>query len=115
MARIGTLIHQTASAANAPFQATGGVRHREGRRVGFVSDADKLRQVIEVLVSRVQGQIVLQDQSRQPHVVRRNRRALFPELAKQKRVMVGRGTAASIAGELIVHYEKTPDVGLEDV
>jgi len=33
------------------------------------SDADKLREVIEVFVSRVQGQIMLQDERRQPHVV----------------------------------------------
>ena len=43
-----------------------------------------------MLVSRVQGQIVLQYERRQPHVVGRNRCALFPELAKERRIVVGR-------------------------
>ena len=43
-----------------------------------------------MLVSRVQRKIVLQDERRQPHVVRRNRRALFPELAEEGGVLVGR-------------------------
>ena len=41
------------------------------------SDADKLRQVIEMFVPCVQGKAVLQDQRGQPHVVGRNGRALF--------------------------------------
>src|SRR5216684_3256820 len=43
-----------------------------------------------MLVSRVQRQIVLQDERCQPQVVRRNRRALFPELAEEGSVLVGR-------------------------
>ncbi len=52
--------------------------------------ADDLREVIEVLVSRVQGKVVLQYKSREPYIVRRNRCALFPELAEHGRVVVGR-------------------------
>ncbi len=46
--------------------------------------------MIEVFVSRVQRKIVLQDQRRQPHIVRRNRRALLPELAEHGGVVVSR-------------------------
>jgi hypothetical protein len=49
-----------------------------------------LREVIEVLVSSMQGKVVLQDKSRQPHIVRRDRCALFPELAEHGRVVVSR-------------------------
>jgi hypothetical protein len=52
--------------------------------------ADDLREVIEVLVSRVQGKVVLQYKSREPHIVRRNRCALFPELPEHGRVVVSR-------------------------
>ena len=41
-----------------------------------------------MLVSRVQGQIVLQDQRAPANIVRGNRRALFPELAEHGRVVV---------------------------
>ena len=52
------------------------------------SHADNLWEMIEVLVSCVQRQIVLQDQRGQPHIVRRNRRALLPELAEHGGVVV---------------------------
>jgi hypothetical protein len=52
------------------------------------SQADNLWEMIEVLVSRVQRQVVLQNQRGQPHVVRRNRRALLPELAEHGGVVV---------------------------
>ncbi len=55
-----------------------------------LSGADHLREVIEVLVSCVQGKVVLQYKSRQPHIVRRNRCALFPELAEHGSVVVSR-------------------------
>ena len=37
-----------------------------------------------MLVSRVQSEVVLQDKSRQPHIVCWNRCALFSELAEQR-------------------------------
>ena len=43
-----------------------------------------------MLVSRVQDKVVLQDQGRQPHVVCRNGRALFPKLAEDGSVVVSR-------------------------
>ena len=43
-----------------------------------------------MFVSRMQGQIVLQDERRQPHVIRGNRRTLLPELAKDGCVVVSR-------------------------
>ena len=46
------------------------------------SDPDNLREVIEMPVSGVKGQIVLQHESRQPDIVRRNRCALLPELTE---------------------------------
>ncbi|SRR6266545_715529 len=46
--------------------------------------------MIEVLVSCVQGKVVLQHKSGQPYIVRRNRRALFAELAEDRRVVVSR-------------------------
>ena len=46
------------------------------------SHADNLRQVIEVFVSCMQGNVVLQHKSGQPHIVCRNRRALSAELAE---------------------------------
>ena len=65
----------------------------------FCSHPDQLWEVIEVLVSCMQGKIVLQDKRRQPHVVRWNRGALFPELAEERCVMVGR----LVVGEEHVH------------
>jgi hypothetical protein len=50
----------------------------------------ELRQVIEVLIARAQDEIVLEDQRRQPHVICRDRCALFPKLAKKRRVMMRR-------------------------
>jgi hypothetical protein len=52
------------------------------------SRADNLWEMIEVLVSCVQRQIVLQDQGGQPHIVRRHRGALIPELAEHRCVVV---------------------------
>ena len=46
--------------------------------------------MIEVFVSRVQRKIVLQDQRGQPHIVRRNWRALLPELAEHGGIVVSR-------------------------
>jgi hypothetical protein len=48
-----------------------------------VSDANKLRQVIEMFVTCVEGQIVLQDHCRKPHAIRWNRSALLAKLPKQ--------------------------------
>src|SRR5204862_4970044 len=65
---------------------------RRGQRLvpscWLCSDADDLRQVIEVPVSRVQGDVVLQDESRQPHIVRRNRCPLLTELTEDRRIVV---------------------------
>lgn len=75
------------------------------------SNADDLREVIEVLVSRMQRQIVLQHQRRQPHVVGGNRGALFPELTKKSRVVMGR----LVVGEEHAHpffQEKPPEYAL---
>ena len=46
------------------------------------SHADELREMIEMLIPRMQDKIVLQHERRQPHVVGRNRCALFPKLAE---------------------------------
>ena len=46
--------------------------------------------MIEVLVTGMQRQVVLQNKRCEPHVVRRNRCALLPELMKHRGVMVGR-------------------------
>src|SRR5450759_723471 len=72
---------------------------------GSMSDADELRKVIEVLVSSVQRQIVLQHQRRQPHVVGRNRRALFAELAEQRRVMMRRLVVGKEHAHAVLHEE----------
>jgi hypothetical protein len=72
------------------------------------SHAHELRQMIEVLVASVQRQVVLQNKRCEPHVVRRNRRALLPELMKHRGVMVGR----LIVGTQDVHtilQEKLPE------
>ena len=63
------------------------------------SNTDKLRQVIEVAVACMQREVMLQDQGGQPHVISRNRRALFPELAKHCRVMM----CGLIVGKKCVH------------
>ena len=47
-----------------------------------------LREVIEMLVARVQDETVLEYERRQPHVVRGNRRALHAKLAEDRRVVV---------------------------
>ena len=41
-----------------------------------------------MFVSRVKRKIMLQDQRRQPHIVRRNWRALLPELAENGGIVV---------------------------
>jgi len=69
--------------------------------------ADNLREPIEVLVTCMQGKVVLQYNSREPHVIRRNRCSLLPELAEDRCVMVGR----LIVGEEYSHtflQEKPP-------
>jgi hypothetical protein len=71
------------------------------------SNPDNLREVIEVLVSGVQGKVVLQDKSRQPHIVRRNRCALFPELTEHRSVVVGRLVVGKEHTHAVFH-EKTP-------
>jgi len=58
--------------------------------VTAASHADELREAIEVLVSVVENQIVLQDDRCKPHVVRRNGRALLSQLAKHRSVVMGR-------------------------
>ena len=52
------------------------------------SHTHKLREAIEVLVSVVENQIVLQDDRCKPHVVRRNGRALLSQLAKHSGVVM---------------------------
>ena len=96
--RIGTLIHQNPPRTARSFSSHNGVIAWLSVSVGeswlsvkrLGSSADNLREVIEVLVSCVQGKVVLQDESRQPHIVRRNRCALFPELAEHGSVVVSR-------------------------
>jgi hypothetical protein len=61
---------------------------RPGKRVA--SDPDDLRKVVEVPVPRVQDEIVLKNQSRQPNVVRGNGRSLFSELQKHSGVVMRR-------------------------
>lgn len=58
------------------------IPNRAAEKKTLRSNADNLRQVIEVLVSCMQEEVVLEHQSGQPHIVRRNRRALFAELAE---------------------------------
>ena len=70
------------------------------------SHADNLWEMIEVLVSCVQRQIVLQDQRGQPHIVRRNRRALLPELAEHAGVVV-RGLVVGKKDADAVFQQKT--------
>jgi hypothetical protein len=59
----------------------------------------------------MQGKIVLQDERRQPHVVRRNRCALFPELAKDQRVVVGRLVVREEHADALLQ-EKPPERSL---
>src|SRR5205807_8270926 len=61
---------------------------------GLLSDSDDLRKVIEMPVPRVQQEIVLKNQCRQPDVVGGNRGSLFPELQKHdgtvmRRLVIG--------------------------
>ena len=51
------------------------------------SDASNLRQVVEVPVACVQGEVVLQDECREPHVVRGHRCPLLAELPEDRRVV----------------------------
>lgn len=46
--------------------------------------------MIEMAVPRVQREVVLKDERSEPHVVRRNRCSLFPELPEHSCVMVSR-------------------------
>lgn len=75
------------------------------------SDSDQLRQVIEVLVSRVEGKVVLQYQRRQPHVVRWNRRALFAKLPEHGRVMMRRLVVSEEDADAVLQ-QKTPQGSL---
>ena len=59
----------------------------------------------------MQGEVVLQHKSGQPHVVRRNRRAVFAELAEDRRVVVSR----LVVGEDDAHavlQQKPPEYAL---
>src|SRR5215467_12723614 len=53
-------------------------------------NADKLREVVEVLVPRVQCEIMLQSERCQPHVICRNRCTLFSKLPENRGIMMGR-------------------------
>lgn len=86
------------------------VKTREGIRL-VRSNADNLREVIEVLGSCVQGKVVLQHERGQPHIVRRNRRALFAKLAEDRRVVV----SSLVVGEDHAHavlQQKPPEYAL---
>lgn len=52
--------------------------------------SNDLWKVIEMPVSGMQGKVVLQHESREPHIVCRNRRALLPELTKDGCIVVSR-------------------------
>src|SRR3954464_1185488 len=61
--------------------------------------------MIEVMVARTQNQIVLENQCRDPHVIRRNRRSLFSQLPKQCRVMVSRLIVGKENFDTVLHQE----------
>ena len=63
--------------------------------------------MIEVPVSGVQSKTVLQDQSRKPHVVARNWRALLSKLAEHGRIVM-RGLVVREEGVHAVLEEKLP-------
>jgi hypothetical protein len=75
------------------------------RGAGAASDADKLRQMIEVTVARVQNEIVLENQRCHPHVIRRDRRSLFSKLPKQRGVMVSGLIVGKENFHAILHQE----------
>ena len=79
--------------------------------VGPISNADNLREVFEVFIPRVQRKIVLQNKGRQPHVVGRNRGALFPELAENGCVVVRRLVVSEEHAHALFH-EEPPEYAL---
>jgi hypothetical protein len=79
-------------------------------RLGVVgSNADEVREVIEMLVSRVEPKVVLQYKSRQPHIVRRNRRALFPELAEHRSIVMSRLVVGKEHSHAVFQEETSQD------
>lgn len=98
-----------ASGAHTPFLFQNIVFAGEFANAKNALHADELRQMIEVRVSRVQCQGVLQDEGGEPHVVCRNRRALLPELAEHRGVMVGRVIVGEEHGHAVL--EKEPPQG----
>ena len=68
---------------------------------------DNLGKVIEVLVPRMQHQVVLQDERGQPHVVGRNRCALFAKLAEHGCVVM-RGLVVGKEDPHAFFQQKTP-------
>lgn len=75
------------------------------------SHADNLRQVIEVLVSCVQREVVLQHKSGEPHIVRWNGRTLFAELAENGRVVVSRLVVGEHDADAVLQ-QKPPEYAL---
>ena len=59
-------------------------------RRSLALDSDQLRQVIEVGVTGVQRQIVLQHECSNPNVVCGNGRVLAPKLPKDRRIVMRR-------------------------
>ncbi len=62
-----------------------------------------------MLVSRVQRQVVLQDQRGQPHIVRRNRRALLPELSEDGGVVVSGLVVGKEDADAVFQQETSED------
>gem|GEM_PF-5488721 len=61
-----------------------------GAAYSRLSNQSELRQGVKMPVAGVKNQIVLQCQGRDPHIVRRHRSSLFPELAIQSGVVMCR-------------------------
>lgn len=53
------------------------------------SDASYLWQMIEMMISMTKDEVMLKNQSRDPHIVGWNRRTLLPQLPVDDRVVMG--------------------------
>jgi len=60
------------------------------RAIRGLSNPRELRKSVKIPIAGVKNQIVLENQSRDPHIVYRHRRSLFPKLTIEGRVVMCR-------------------------
>ncbi len=89
-------------------------RFRQQRTVQE-SDANELRQMIEMLVACVKREIVLKHQRSQPEIIGGNGRALFSQLSIERRIVMRRLIIGEQHAHALRHQKPTKDTFVFDL